>query len=355
MRKLRLVAFAALLLAVVARPAAAQERSAIDELIDGARRALNDLKYARTDSIARSLFAMGDRASLAQRVEGLQLMAAALYPEEHAAQQPDSARRYLEELVRATPNAAIPAAISWPGLDTLLASVRTTTFAIWATLDPRYELRGADGEALIDVSAARSVRFRLSATSIGDGSSIVLDSAGPARNATLRIPALVDDHPALPWGQYRLEILGIDSLSGEVVALAYRATVETPSFLLHRVPAAPDSSLFRPERAARRPFLNAALGVALGAATAFAASAVGGSDAVEANAATTRAYVVGAGITVGALIGVFLDRGRPLPGNIEHNAAVRAAFDERVRGLREENARRRAEYHSIITLQGGTP
>ena len=355
MRKLRLVAFAALLLAVFARPTAAQERSAIDELIDGARRALNDLKYARTDSIARSLFAMGGRASLAQRVEGLQLMAAALYPEEHAAQRPDSARRYLEELVRATSNAAIPSAISWPGLDTLLTSVRATTFAVWATPDLRYELRGADAEALIIVAAARSARFRLTATSIGDGSSIVLDSAGPARNATLRVPALVDDHPALPWGQYRLEILGIDSLSGEAVALTYRATVETPSFLLHRVPATPDSSLFRPERAARRSFLNAALGVALGAATAFAATAVGGSDAVGANAANGRAYVVGASITVGALVGVFLDRGRPLPGNIEHNAAVLAAFDERVRGLREENARRRVEYHAIITLEGGTP
>jgi hypothetical protein len=355
MPRLRLVAGAALLLAGLALPAAAQEPSAIGELIDGARRALNDLKYARTDSIARSLFAMGGRASLAQRVEGLQLMAAALYPEEHAAQQPDSARRYLEELVRATPDAAIPSAISWPGLDTLLTSVRATTFAIWATPESRYELRGADAEAVIEVAAARSARFRLTATAIGDGSSVVLDSAGPARSTTLRVPALVDDHPALPWGQYRLEILGIDSLSGEAVALTYRATVETPPFLLHHIPASPDSSLFRPERAARRPFLNAALGVALGAATAFAATAVRGSDEVGVNAATGRAYVVGAGVTVGALIGVFLDRGRLLPENIEQNAAVRAAFDERVRGLREENARRRAEYRAIITLQGGTP
>jgi hypothetical protein len=183
----------------------------------------------------------------------------------------------------------------------------------------------------------------------------VLDSAGPTRSATLRVPALIDDHPALPWGQYRLEILGIDSLSGETIALTYHATVETPPLLLHRVPLAPDSSLFRPERAPRRPWVNTALGVALGAATAFAATAVGGSDAVGTNAGTGRAYVVGVGVTVGALIGVFLDHGRPLPANIEHNAAVRAAFEERVRRLRDENVHRRAEYTATITLRGGTP
>jgi len=340
---------------VAAAPAVAQERSAIEELIGGAHRALNDLQYARADSIARSLLAMGSRATAQQRIEGLQLVAAALYPEERAAQRPDSARRYLEELVRATPDAEIPLAISWPGLDSMLTSVRATTFAVWATPAASYELEGADAEARIEVGAARPAWFRLTATAIGDGSSIVLDSAGPARSATLRIPALEDEHPALPWGQYRLQVLGVDSLTGEPMEIIYHATVETPPLLLHRIPAAPDSSQFLPVRAPRRPFANMAVGVALGAATALVVTSFGGSDAVSTTAGTGPAYGVAAGMTIGALVGAFVDRGRPLPDNIAHNAAVQAAFDERIRGLREENTRRRAEYRATITLAGGTP
>jgi hypothetical protein len=333
-------------------PAAAQQRTAIEELIDGARRALNDLEYARADSIARSLLAMGSRATPAQRVVGLQLVAAALYPEERRAQRPDSARRYLTALVRATPDAAVPAAISWPGLDSMVTSVRATTFAVWAAPAAHYDLAGADAEARIEVSAARPAWFRLSATAIGDDNTIVLDSAGPARTATLRIPALADDHPVLPWGEYHLQILGVDTASGEPIELTYHASVEAPPLLLHRVAAAPDSSLFRPERAPRRPFLNTVLGLTLGAATAFAATAVGGSDDVSTGAGSNRAYVVGAGMTAGALIGALLDRGTPLPDNIAHNAAVRDAFEARMRGLRDENARRRTEYRATITLDG---
>jgi hypothetical protein len=233
--------------------------------------------------------------------------------------------------------------------------VRASTFAVWANPSATYELEGADAEARIEVAAARTAWFRLTATAIGDGSSIVLDSAGPARSATLRIRALEDGRPALPWGQYRLQILGIDSLSAEPIELKYHATVEAPPLLQHRVPTVPDSSLFRPERAPRRSFANALLGVALGTATAFTATAVGGSDGVGAGSGAERAYVVGVGLSAGALIGAFVDRGRPLPANVEHNAAVLAAFEEQVRELREENARRRAEYRATITLQGGTP
>jgi hypothetical protein len=285
---------------------------------------------------------------------GLQLAAAALYPEERAAQRSDSARCYLEELVRATPDATVPAAISWPGLDSLVTSVRASTFAVWANPSATYELEGADTEVRIEVAAARTAWFWLTATAIGDGSSIVLDSAGPARSATLRIPALEDDRPVLPWGQYRLQILGIDSLSSEHMELTYHATVEAPPLLQHRVPAAPDSSLFLPERAPRRTVANTLLGVALGAATAFTVTAVGGSDRVGAGSGTGRAYVVGVGLSAGALIGAFVDRGRPLRANIEHNAAVLSAFEEQVRGLSEENARRRTEYRATITLQKGT-
>ena len=355
MRTLRIIGFAAFMVAAFGIPAAAQDRSAIDELIDGARSALDNLEYDRAGSIARSLLVMGDRASADQRVAGLQLMAAAMFPEERAAQQRDSARVYLEELVRATPDAVIPAGMSWPGLDELLTSVRATTFAVWARPDSQYELQGAEADARIEVAAARPAVFQLIATAIGDGSSIVLDSAGPAATATLRVRALADDHPVLPWGEYWLDISGTDSVSGQTLALRYHATVKAPPLLLHRVPASPDSSLFRPERAPRRPLASAALGVAIGAATVLTATVVSGSEEVGSHAGSSGPYVVGAGITLGALIGVVLDRGRPLPANIAYNATVRDAFAKRVGDLRAENARRRAEYRATITLQRGAP
>jgi hypothetical protein len=355
MWRLTLLGLLALAPFVAPPPLAAQDGSAIDDLIYGARRALNDLEYARADSIARSLLAMGSRATPEQRVLGLQLLAAALYPEERAAQRLDSARRYVKELVRATPDAAVPSVISWPGLDSLVTAVRANTFAIWAAPAGRYELEGEDAEVRIEVTAARVAWFMLTATALGDGSSLLLDSAGPARSVTLRIPALTDDRPALPWGQYQLQVLGVDSLSGDAMELSFLATVETPPLLQHRIPSAPDSSLFRPERAAPRTFANLAVGAALGAATGLAASAFGGNDPVGSSTATGRAYIVGIGMSVGAVIGALTDRGKPLPANIQYNATVRAAFEQRVEAVRAENAQRRAEYHATITLSGGVP
>ena len=354
MRALRLLGGVAFLLAGMGVPAVAQDRSAIDGLIEGARGALDNLQYDRAGAIARSLLAMGDRATADQRIAGLQLMAAAMFPEELAAQRPDSARLYLEELVRTTPDAAIPTAISWPGLDALLTSVRSSTFAVWARPDSQYTLQGATAEARLEVAAARPAIFRLIATAIDDSNSIVLDSAGPAPTATLRVRALAEEGPVLPWGAYWLEISATDSVSGQTLALKYHATVETPPLLLHSVAGAPDSSLFRPERAPRRPLKNAALGVALGTATVLAASLVSGSDAVGSHG-DNAGYTIGAAVTLGALLGVVLDRGRPLPANMAHNAAVRDEFASRMADLRAENARRRAEYHATIKLRRGAP
>ena len=114
--------------AVFARPAASQSQSPVAELLVQGRNALNDLDYERAESVGRSVLEFGERATRRERASAYRLIAASFFPEELALQNADSALHYLAELIRLTPNAAIPTEISWPGLDSLLAVARTRGF-----------------------------------------------------------------------------------------------------------------------------------------------------------------------------------------------------------------------------------
>jgi len=147
---------------------------------------------------------------------------------------------------------------------------------------------------------------------------------------------------------------GSDDLQriGDDLQLRFTATVDAPPFELLEIPAAPDSSTLLPERGPRRTGRNVLIGLGLGAATVFAATLFAGSDDVASASSPTRAYAVGAGMTVGALLGVLTDRGPLLTDNVAHNREVEEQFREQVRQLQAENARRRSAYRTAITIQG---
>lgn len=118
----RVTAFALL---VAASPLAAQEQQGspvVDMMIRG-RNALNDLRYAEADSIARRILALGNLISRQHQIDALQLRAAAAFPDEQAEQKQDSAIGIMRRLVELGATEAFPREISWPGLDSLFALV----------------------------------------------------------------------------------------------------------------------------------------------------------------------------------------------------------------------------------------
>lgn len=342
--------FALLLLLAGAGQAAAQQRSPIAELLRQASNALNDLNYGRADSIARGVLALGERVSREERIEALQIVVAALYPEERAAQKVEAARGYMKQLVRAAPDRDLPRAISWPGLDTLLAQSRRTTFAVIAR-PQKDNVATAAAPATIPILATRPGRFTLVAERSG-GAPIRLDSLPTATSGAVSIRALNGDVASLPSGMYVLRLTAIDATTPDTIVLRFGATVLAPPLTLAAVPTALDSSTLRPEVAAPARGRNIAIGVGLGAVTAAIANLFRADEPVKSGVSSdSRAYMVGGGLAIGGLIGAFVDKGAPQPQNVAYNAQQRALFAQRVRDLQSQNDQKKAGYRVTITME----
>lgn len=135
MRKSRIIsrrviaraAFAVAALAVAVRPLHAQMQagapgSPVVELLTKAKNALNDLSYAKADTLARQVLALGTLLTPDQNLAAIQVRAAAFYPEEAGAQKTDSAVVAIRLMIAAG-GKSIPRDISWGGLDSLVLLV----------------------------------------------------------------------------------------------------------------------------------------------------------------------------------------------------------------------------------------
>ena len=111
-------------LALIASPLGAQTQagSPVTDMMIKGRNALNDLNYVQADSVARRVLALGSLLSRQQQVDALQLLAAALYPDEAGAQKADTAIGVIKRLVEMGSN-KMPSEISHPQLDSLFAFV----------------------------------------------------------------------------------------------------------------------------------------------------------------------------------------------------------------------------------------
>lgn len=115
----------ALLVAVAFAPLQSQTQAGspvVDMMVRG-RNALNDLRYAEADSIARRVLALGSLLTKQQTVDALQLRAAAAYPDEMAEQKQDTAIAIIRTLVGLGATQGMPQELSWPGLDSLYSFV----------------------------------------------------------------------------------------------------------------------------------------------------------------------------------------------------------------------------------------
>lgn len=110
--------------AIMLTPATGRaQESIVTGLLTRAKNALNDLKYVEADSMAKLVIALGEIVPKPQRVEALQIAAAARFPEEAKFQKPSSALDALKSIVQLGHTAPIPFDVGWVGLDSLYASV----------------------------------------------------------------------------------------------------------------------------------------------------------------------------------------------------------------------------------------
>jgi hypothetical protein len=330
--------------------AVAQNGSPTDSLAQVARQALNNLDYDRAGQVARVIL-QDEQATREARIEGLQILAAAFFPEEDGAQQPDSATKYMRSLLELAPGATMPSDISWPGLDAMLDATGRTVFFARATPEAEYVLHGVDAQAVIPVVATRAARFKLEIKRPG-AARMLVDSSGAATSTGLRFTVAEYNGVSMPGGDYEFWITATDSVTGRTVEMGFHAFVEAPPVGLVPIPVALDSSQLLPERTNRNRLRNTVIGIGLGAATGFIATAFRGSDPVSNIGLDNRAYVMGGGMTLGGIIGVLTDRAAPVPANIAHNAQIRADHSEFVRLSRDQNDQRRLSYRAAVTVRG---
>jgi hypothetical protein len=350
-----LLILAGVLLAV--RAATAQETSPSADLLARAGTALNGLRFAEADSVARMVLALGEHVPPEQQRNALEIIAAAFYPDPAGGgkQEPDSALVYLRQIVRLQPDSGLKKDFTWPGLDSLMGVARRTTFSPTLNTEGVYTLVGEHGEGRLAVHATRPAIFSLALVAPAGGV-VETDSAGPATQATLHLWSFGGGKPVLSDGRYRLALTAKDAATGDTVTRFFDAQVTASPLDLVAVPAALDSSRLKPERvppARWRGIVGALLG---GGATIAASRLLRTSATLKAGYAPDgRAYVAAGGVALGALIGGLLDRGHVLPANAAANAQLRAAFAAQVRSDQEENARRTEAYKATITVTGAAP
>jgi len=97
----------------------------ITDLVAKGREAVNNFEYKTAETVAYQLLAM--QLNRQQRIDALELLAAAVYPDDAAAQRPDSAKNVIVQLVADGVQAITTPELKWRGLDSLFTLVSATT------------------------------------------------------------------------------------------------------------------------------------------------------------------------------------------------------------------------------------
>lgn len=106
-----------------ASSAQTQAGSPVTEMMIRGKNALNDLNYKQADSVARRILALGTLLSRQQQIDALQLLVAALYPDEDGTQQQDTTIQLIKTLVSLGADKGMPRDMSHPKLDSLFIFV----------------------------------------------------------------------------------------------------------------------------------------------------------------------------------------------------------------------------------------
>jgi hypothetical protein len=103
---------------------AQEAKSIVADLMTKGKGAFNDFKYKQADSLGRKVLSYSVLLSAQQKVEAMQLVVAASYPEDEGEQKADVAIDYIKQLLTLGAKQGIPRELSWAGLDSLFAWVQ---------------------------------------------------------------------------------------------------------------------------------------------------------------------------------------------------------------------------------------
>ncbi|MHB1296922.1 MAG: hypothetical protein ACYC0B_00215 [Gemmatimonadaceae bacterium] len=334
--------------AVSAQDAAPAPRAA--ETIALMRADLVAKRYATVIERGNDLLSSPRPLSRDEQMALWQVLAAAYYPPEVAAQRPDSAMLPLDALVRLAPDVRLPRTFSWPGLDSLLERSRSRVFAVVTRPVSEYAVSMTE-PAYLTVVATRPARFRLTTISLASGVATVQDSTDARRDAMLRIRAHDGVRTLISPGRYELRVWARDVTTGDTTVLVHQFTASggAPPALVMVPPFVPPTTT---RTSASRRGAMVLGGLAFAGATIAIANGARAEGALRREySADSRAMIVGAAMVGAAVTGLFTDRGRTRPADEETIRRARAEHDARVNAAEAAARARAARYRVTLRME----
>lgn len=326
------------------------ERSASRDILDRARAALNDVRYARADSIARDLLSLGG-LQRAARVEALQIIAAANFPDSPSDRRDMAARSAITQLLQIDLAHNIPRELANPGLDSLYQSVLSSTYATSVIVRRENPIVGIDGTAALRVRASRPSIFTLAVRSRDGIERFLIDSVAGVSDTTLAIRVARNGRVLFSGGEYDLIVTGTEISTRQSHVKSFDAVVIVPPLELVAIPAAVDSLQLKPERAIPDRQAGIVAGLLAGAATIAIGKSLRASDPIRAAGESDSRYTAaGVVMALGAIAAAWFDRGRVLDKGIDANRRIQAEHVSSLRAAREENVRRATAYRASVTI-----
>lgn len=278
------------------------------------------------------------------------LTAAAYFPPDaDSLQNRELALSTLEGLVRLRPDARIPVELSWDGLDALLDVAASQVFSVALRPAAEYVLDGSEKRGMVTVIASRPTDFRLTTVDESGTVIVVQDSVRTGSSATLGFRVHDGVRRLLVPGENQFRVLARDVATGDSTELRFDALVAGTSPPPLPIPALDSSSLLPVHEPPRRGSIMRtgvfyALVTGAIAAAARAEEPLRSSFTVDARAFGVSAMMIGAAVTA-----ALRDPGRPLPQNVAENARRRAAHEQAVARVVEENRKRSLQYEARVS------
>ena len=331
----RLAALLALILALA--PARALRAQASSDLLARGIRAVQNLDYDSAAIMLRAALARVGTDPLPDtaRARALMFLGATEYFREHR----DSAVAVFGRLLALDPRYRPDQLVFPPEISSLFQDVRAGTRAVAVTLPPSVELAGP-GDRLA---------MRLYATSLHDIAAVIARPG--ARGVTVRrlYAGSIGDSLELLWDGRDSSGTVVDS-GAYVLRVSSRATAPRADRVIEIPlevrpvrrdtlpwPAPMNDSLLLPENTTSgHPSRSLAGGILAGVAVAVLPSVI-----ASGHSATGARFGVAAATSIAGIVGFVRGRhAEPIAANIASNRALRAAWQQRLDTVREENANR---------------
>lgn len=346
---MRLTSLCFLLLAM---PLGAQgpERSASRELLDRARGALSDLLFRQADSTAREVLTLAG-LSRGARIEALQIIAAANFPEATVDRREPLARSAISQLLQLDLSLGIPRDLTSPGLDSLYRDVSAGTFATSVYVRRENPINGLEGAAPLRVRSNMPASFALRMRTKDGIESFLLDSVSVATDTTLSLRVARDARVLFRGGEYDLVVTATVPITGQTITKVYDTVAIVPGIEFVSVPSTIDSTMLKPERSRPERTVGVVAGLLVGTATVAIGTALRAPEPVRSSGSRdTRHLAVGVVMAIGTIAAAWFDRGYILDKGLASNRRALNELAARQRSAREENQRRIDGYRASITI-----